>query len=188
MNQPRREPTTRRLFFALWPDSHTRRTLQRETRPAVRYCGGRAVPVENYHLTLAFLGNVDAQLFGDIVSAAAGVSVPVMDLALDCYGHWDKPRVFWMGLRRCPAQLTRLSRALWGSMEPLGLLPDRRIFRPHITLCRKVRVPPRILPPAPIRWSVKDAVLVESETGSGRANYTVVARFAAGSSSDPQLG
>ncbi len=47
-----------RLFFALWPDPPTRTALAMlvDGLPLV---GGRRVPAENLHLTLAFLGNVD---------------------------------------------------------------------------------------------------------------------------------
>ena len=47
-----------RLFFALWPEPDTQRRWHEELASYVKPLGGRRVPAENLHLTLAFLGEV----------------------------------------------------------------------------------------------------------------------------------
>jgi len=88
---------TRRLFFALWPDQATRQALVRATRKAVRRAGGRPVPPHNYHITLAFLGNQPSALFDEIVAAGRRVTASPMELCLDTFHCWPRPRVFWFG-------------------------------------------------------------------------------------------
>ena len=168
---------TRRLFFALWPDPAVRRTLRRATRNAVRSCGGRPVPPDNYHITLAFLGNVAADLFPEIVAGAATVPVPAITLTLDRLGYWPRPRVLWLGPRRCPQILTVLADNLWTRMESIGLPRERRVYQPHLTLCRKVRAAPAVEAPAPVRWPIASFALVESVTTAGGARYAVVEQF-----------
>ena len=62
-----------RLFFALWPDSAVRAVLQASCQAVTVSCGGRPVPPRNYHLTLAFLGQVDSADLAGIRAAAAQV-------------------------------------------------------------------------------------------------------------------
>ena len=59
VRQPPRAPA-RRLFFALWATAEERRALSAAAAAAVGTSGGRAVPEENLHVTLAFLGQVPA--------------------------------------------------------------------------------------------------------------------------------
>lgn len=176
---------TRRLFFGLWPDQATRQAIVRATRTAVRRAGGRAVPPANYHITLAFLGDQPGELFDAIVAAAQRVAAPPMELSLDTFHCWPKPRVFWFGPRQFPPALPRLSADLWTQMETLGLSRDRRALQPHVTLARKVRVLPDLDAPKPVRWPVDQFVLIESSGSHKGPNYCVVERFSPGSSPDP---
>ena len=50
-----------RLFFALWPDETLRRQLVKRMARDLRPCGGRRIPPENLHVTLVFLGTLDAR-------------------------------------------------------------------------------------------------------------------------------
>lgn len=180
------KPTTRRLFFALWPDDPLRLALERATRTAVRRAGGRPVPPRNYHITLAFLGNQPAELFDDILAAGRRITAPPMALLLDTFHWWPKPRVFWFGPRKFPPALPRLSADLWAQMETLGLSRDRRPLQPHVTLARKVQSRPELAAPKPVPWPVRGFALIESISGDPGPEYSVVARFPVGSSHDPK--
>ena len=182
-------PAARRLFFALWPDETTGRAIRKLSRSAVRRCGGRPIPPHNYHITLAFLGNQPAPLFDDIVAIARGVSAAQtelpLELQLDRFGYWPKPRVFWIGSSEYPPALEALASRLWAGLEALELARDARVLQPHITLCRKVQRAPALEPGRALRWPVQDFVLVESVTAERGAEYTVRARFSDSSSHDP---
>ncbi len=171
-------PRTLRLFFALWPDEALRLEIRRATRAAVRQAGGRPVPPENYHVTLAFLGHVPESRL-EAVMAVATPMVP-LSLSLDRYGYFPGPRVLWLGPAETPAALRELAQRLNASLASAGLPCDRRPFHAHLTLCRKVRAQPRDLPrPAGLRWDVAEIVLVASETDPAGARYRVLARFGA---------
>lgn len=176
---------TRRLFFALWPDQATRQALVRATRKAVRRAGGRPVPPHNYHITLVFLGNQPGALFDEIVAAGRRVNAPPIELWLDTFHCWPRPRVFWFGPAKFPPALTRLSADLWTQMETLGLARDRRVLQPHVTLVRKVQRLPELAAPKPVQWPVGEFSLMESMDGDPGPEYCVVARFPQGSSHDP---
>lgn len=169
---------TRRLFFAIWPDGDTRAALVRTTRRAVRRCGGRPVPPRNYHITLAFLGNQPAELFDDIVAAGSAVSAAPVELVLDRFGYFAKPRVFWLGATEGPPALAALSRDLWDRLEALGIRRESRPFHAHLTLARKVAALPEVRAPEPVTWRVASFALVESNTDPLGALYSVAREFA----------
>lgn len=146
------------------------------------------MPPANYHVTLAFLGNQPAALFDGIVLAAARLDVGPVVVTLDRFGHWPKPRVFWLGASACPPELQMLAERLWDGMEDLGLRREQRPFRPHVTLARKVTALPEVSEPDPLIWRASSFALIESVTEQQGARYTVAKEFSLGSSSDPNHG
>ena len=174
----------RRLFFALWPDEATRESLRRATRAAVRHCGGKPVAPGQYHITLAFLGNVPDEHFDALVGAAARVSVEPMTLTLLRFGYFPAPQVLWIGPAETPERLRTLNRDLWAAMARAGLraglTPDPKPLHAHVTLARKVGVEHELSPPRPVAWHVDGFALVESDTDPEGATYKVVASFPGG--------
>lgn len=167
----------RRLFFALWPDDATRDALRRATRAAVRRSGGKPVPPANFHITLAFLGNVPDERVDAIAAAARDVAFVPAHITLDRFGCFPAPRVFWIGASETPPALRDLAAGIWGGMEALGLTRDTKPFHIHLTLARKVREAPEVDPPPLVSWTVPEFVLAESETDPAGARYHVLARF-----------
>lgn len=167
----------RRLFFALWPDDATRDALRRATRSAVRHCGGKPVAPGNYHVTLAFLGNVPDERCDGLIAAAGAIEFPPLLLTLDRLGHFEAAQVLWLGPSQPPESLHQFVSGLSRALHGLGLVPDPRTFHPHLTLARKVHFPPEVRPPRAVEWPVAGFCLVESETDPGGARYRVVAQF-----------
>jgi 2'-5' RNA ligase len=152
-------PQRRRVFFALWPDEATRGTVSRATRRAVRLSGGRPTAKRNLHITVAFLGVVDAK------GLERAVSVPPLgtggfELVLDRLGNWREPRVLWLAPSVVPSELAALERELWAGLEEQGFEREARIYRPHLTLARRAREVGE--PIAPISWTAAALTLVES--------------------------
>lgn len=167
---------TRRLFFALWPDEETRAELGAVSRSALRACKSRAVPAQNYHLTLAFLGDQSGQQV-DRLATLASVAVPEFELLLDHFGHWHGSRVLWLGLHECPTGLAALVAQIRTELDGLGISYDRRDFRPHLTLARKVTAIPELEAPAPVQWRVSTYALVESVVTPAGSVYEVIKQY-----------
>lgn len=168
---------TRRLFFALWPDEPTRRQLVRETRCVVQRCGGKPVPPAHYHVTLAFIGNLPAERFDNIVAAGRATAAAQLELLFDRVGYWPRPRVLWAAPSRCPPALHALVSMLWDRLCAVGLEPEARAYQPHLTLCRKVGRTVETKLAQPVPWSASGFVLVETVVVDGRSSYRVVERF-----------
>ena len=170
------EPTTQRLFFALWPDDAVRAQL-RAAQDAMPRRGGRPVHVEDIHVTLAFLGQVDAQHRACMEAAAAGVRGAPFELVIDRQGYWPRPRVAWCAPAELPAALRGLVQCLNRALRPCGFEPERRPYSPHVTLFRDARAVPEGPLERPVRWPCRDFVLVATSPVPGGPRYRVLARW-----------
>ncbi|GJL57328.1 MAG: RNA 2',3'-cyclic phosphodiesterase [Nitrospirales bacterium] len=99
------------------------------------------VPPESLHLTLKFLGYVDAPMVEQILTAIEPIRTSQQAFTLEVKGvgvfpHLRRPRILWVGCTGdIPALLTLVSR-IEGALEPLGFPPEDKPFFPHLTLAR----------------------------------------------------
>jgi 2'-5' RNA ligase len=168
-----------RLFFALWPDAESTRTLEMLALALVDVAGGKPVPRDKIHLTLAFLGEVADDRAAAAVAAGAQALAKPFRLRLDEVGSFRQARVGWIGCHNTPPRLAALQSSLVLALEAHGFARDERPFAPHVTLARGITRPVPRAPTAAIAWRVDELTLVRSETGSGR--YVVMERWALGS-------
>jgi 2'-5' RNA ligase len=167
------EERKRRLFFALWPNPAVRTGLARASALVYAHASGRAVPDENLHITLAFLGNVDADIATCVRQGAAGLAAEGFELVIDRAGWWKRTGILWLGPSRAPAALNRLVKGLWAALEPCGFWPDFRDFHPHLTIARRCRR--AVLADfEPVTWPISAFTLLESHTGQRGARYMVI--------------
>ena len=152
---------TRRLFFALWPDEHTR-ALIAQRAAAISLHKSKPVAVENYHITLRFIGDVDASLQACIEAQAAHVNAAECELLLNQFGFFKRARVLWFGASDCPAGLLHLVEQLSLQLESCGAKLDSKAFVPHLTLARKVNKCPPLPSCEPMMWKTQTFCLIES--------------------------
>ena len=123
-------PATRRILADAVSD------LKGRTEANVRW-----VNPGNVHLTLKFLGNVDAAVIPslvELVQAAVGGSGPFR-LTLGSLGAFPNParaRVVWVGLEGAVDALLDLQRRVEKAATAMGLAEEQRPFAPHLTLGR----------------------------------------------------
>ena len=158
------EPASRRLFFALWPEGEVRDALRAWQKGCL---SGNVRPThrDDLHLTVHFLGQVDAGRIDRLLALADQVHVPRFDLVLDRLGHFARPRVLWAGPATVPAELRNLHADLASGLRDCGFEPESRPYRPHVTLARKVRERPEVADLPAIHWTVGHWALVESRPG-----------------------
>ena len=131
-----------RLFVAIDLPGNVREELAslREELP-----GGRWVAGNQLHLTLRFIGEVEAQQQGDIDAALRHVHEDPFSLTLRQVGHFGRPgRVLWVGMDR-PSGLLALQQEIEAALVRAGIPPEERPFSPHITLARLKGTPSLLL-------------------------------------------
>ena len=156
-----------RLFFALWPDARACAELAALAGEVSRRSGGRPVPAAKLHLTLVFLGEVDAARIPALSRAADETRAAAFDLALGHLGAFTRSGVAWAGSLRPPGELIALQADLGRRVGEAGFAPDERAFAAHLTLARHVRVPVATQAIAPVAWRVGSFALVETVRGEG---------------------
>ncbi len=100
--------------------------------------GARWVAQENLHLTLRFLGELDGNEARDVDAALAGIRMPGFEVRLEGVSHFGvgrKLRSLWAGVRADTA-LGRLRGKVEQAVVRAGLPPEKRKFKPHVTLAR----------------------------------------------------
>jgi 2'-5' RNA ligase len=99
--------------------------------------GARWIDVENYHLTLRFIGDIDERTAGDVYSALERVRRPALSVKLDGLSTFggDKPRAI-VATAKAEAPLIELQAEHERLMRRIGIPPEPRKFVPHITLAR----------------------------------------------------
>ena len=165
MREPR---ATRRLFFALQPNSEVIKAINRATRSAVVRSEGRAVRDENLHITVAFLGNVDEERQARAAHAPP-VAIEPFDLEFGRLGFWPRGRILWLEPFTVPVNLSKLEQGLRSYLADLGFSLETRPYRPHVTLARKAQAVTGDTPA--VRWRVRQLALVESVQIAGGVRY-----------------
>jgi 2'-5' RNA ligase len=97
-------------------------------------------PPENLHLTLAFLGQVDAALVESAEAAVRGAAEGrspwrLRWTAAGAFPSASRPRVLWLGVDGGETLLD-VHAALAEAMAGGGFRVEDRAFRPHLTLAR----------------------------------------------------
>lgn len=183
------QPARVRLFVALDLPEEARVALAAWAAQAAQRAGGalRAVPAENLHLTLAFLGareETQAPAIGTLVTATTGVA-PQLSLTEALWLPPRRPGVLSVELHDHTGALASLHSSLIDALaREAAFTPEARPFRPHVTVARvrrHERVHPNHLelpPPPRMSFAATPLTLYRSRTAPGGARYEPLARRA----------
>jgi 2'-5' RNA ligase len=163
-----------RVYYALWPDADTRARIAEAAGAVPLGSAARRVPEENYHLTLAFIGEVSPARLAVLQQIGRDLRLAGCTIRFDAYEYWPEPQVVVAVASEVPLELTELSMQLhdFDGMHRLDRI--RRPLRPHVTLARKVAQAPVLQAMSPVYWNARSFSLVSSDTSGAHSVYTVV--------------
>lgn len=144
--------------------------LARQLKTAVE---GRFVPRENYHLTIAFLGDASERDLAEamtVLDEAAGRFDPV-ELSPDGLGKFGRANdaTLWLGFMQDPA-LMELAAFVRAGLDDASVSFDAKPFLPHLTIARRAALDHGMLPalPFPAPGQTDELTLFKSTlTGDG---------------------
>jgi 2'-5' RNA ligase len=172
-----------RLFTALEIPPHVGQSLAR-LRGGL--AGARWIDVENYHLTLRFLGDVDDRLAQDAAHALDSITRPPLTVTLEelTFFGGDKPRAIVVRARP-DAALMEMQAEQERLLRRLGAAPEPRKFIPHMTLARLRGAAPTAVAAylgargyfPPLQFHATRFVLYSSRDSVGGGPYIVEAEY-----------
>lgn len=172
-----RDGPTARVFFALVPPPALRQSLGVLAADVARRSRGRAVPADNLHVTVAFIGAWPVSRLSHWLEVGASCATTAMDVTLDRLGGFRRAGVTWIGATTVPPALHALAGMLGGALERSGVAVDSRAFAPHVTLARSCRGPFPNETTAPYEWRVDAIALMRSLSEPAGVHYAEIARW-----------
>ena len=112
--------------------------------------GLRWLPKEQLHLTLSFLGDVEASWEDRLHQTLSQVRVPPFFIPLHSVGFFSSrgtPSVVWVGVGKGHPHLFALHRRIQDAVLQVGLEPDLKAFHPHVTVGRAKGISGQALQP-----------------------------------------
>lgn len=163
--------SSKRVFFALWPDHRQRDRLRDVINSVARHVEGKTVDRRNWHITLAYVGDIDEELIPGLQERAAQITVDPFRLGFDKLEFWPRAKAACLVTPTVPTELQKLVDELKAVMQEFGVVADDRTFRPHITVSRDARAftTERLSQRSTTEWSGFE--LIESISAPGGASY-----------------
>lgn len=138
-----------RLFVAIDIPDDIREQF-REIQEVLRQSRARLniVDHESMHITLKFIGEVTGSSLSQICEALSGIEIApfALDLGIIAANNPKIPRVIWAEVQD-PGSCRSLAGLVDDALTPLGIEPEKRRFRPHITLARVKQFHPSLFEP-----------------------------------------
>lgn len=128
---------------------------------------------DNLHLTLDFLGECSVQQMHSAQAAMDEISFEPFDIMFDRTGFFagDSSDTWWLGVRE-NRNLMKLQAALHEALIEKGLKLEKRRYRPHVTLARRVITSSPAGPVEPFKTTVSAVSLMLSERHGNSMVYT----------------
>ncbi len=122
-------------------------------------CEGKPVELENLHFTWQFLGDVEDDVAPRIKQALEPLSgsLPIrLDFeGLGCFPNPARPRVLFANIYNPGGELLSTWKKIIQTTKEFGFTPDKKPFRPHLTMMRIKRYDKTLFKEALERYSDK---------------------------------
>jgi len=167
------------LFFALQPEPAAagRAVELAESLRATHELKARATGAQRLHVTLHHLGSPTEEAVARALRAAAELDSPAFEVSFERVASFEsraRKRPLVLLSRHAMRPLRAFRSTLGASLRLHGLAADQGVFTPHLTLLRDAQaVPEQSI--APLAWTVRDFVLIQSLIGQGR--HVVLGRW-----------
>lgn len=158
-------------FIGFEPPSKSKVSISNWREKAYpQLCG--SIPAENFHLTLCFLGEIDAQQLEQITQLDS--LARCLQLSSNEIGYFAKPAIGFLAVELTP-QLAQMQAQLVKQLRTVVRLRKQPQFVPHISFCRSTASPL----PAPViapdfKFEASEYHLYESRQCSGGVRYRII--------------
>jgi RNA 2',3'-cyclic 3'-phosphodiesterase len=164
----------KKIFYALWPSHRQRELLRDAIDPVLSAVEGNTIDRKYWHVTLVYIGAFAEARIPELMCAMETIDPGDIRLRFDSLTFWQRPKIACVHTKTVPPELTRLVAGLKQALISFGIEPEERVYRPHITVARKVRnfQEVRLARSIELQWS--EFELVESISLRGEVQYRPV--------------
>jgi 2'-5' RNA ligase len=132
-----------RVFIAIEFSQHIKNCLQQVQQQITSLSrSGNFTRIENFHLTLKFIGEIQPYRVEDIVNVMgrAAADFKPFKLYMGDLGYFPRgnKKIIWIGIKGELETLHNLVTHINKSLQSLGINEDKRRYFPHVTLGREV--------------------------------------------------
>lgn len=170
-----------RLFVAIRIPDDVKKGLKKASAPLEGIPGVRMMPLENLHLTLKFIGEVEGEKEKGMGDALAGVKFSPFSVELfgaGAYPSINMPRAIWVGGKSTGAE--ELAGKIDDALLPLGVGKEK--FSVHLTVARangRVDLSEFLKTGNAGAFEVRSFALMKSTLAAGGAVYECLREFPA---------
>jgi 2'-5' RNA ligase len=133
----------------------------------------------NLHLTIRFLGHLEAAVAEQIADRLVDAHLTAFAMRLGDVGTFKRgrlARVVWLGLAEGVGECQTLAAAVESECARAGLEPETRPYSPHLTLARArardgAQLPDLPAAPRVEAWPADELILYQSRLGRAGAVY-----------------
>lgn len=159
-----------RLFLAILLSEEMKKsvtgTMHELKKAGVR---GSYVPVQNLHVTLAFIGESrDAASVKEAMQTLADKPFRMSFAEMGVFGN-----LLWIGIKGNQG-LNKLARHVSAALDEAQIQYDRKKFVPHITIIRNMGGPWKKVSPPKGDMTVRKVSLMKSEQKDGKRVYSEI--------------
>ena len=132
---------TPRLFIGIPLSDEAKKKLKVQSWPGLsRYKKEKMTPQYNWHITLAFLGNIPIEKYEPLLKILKNWKLPESFKTsvrhFGAFPEMDNARVLWAGLEKNRDEIEKLGKRLRELLDKKKIPYDEKPFIPHITMCR----------------------------------------------------
>lgn len=179
-----------RLFLAIDPDETVRQVIAGVIDRARHALGDLGSTLKwsqpgNVHVTLHFLGEVDAARLPALDAALAPAcerrTFAASTGRIGAFADHGAPRVIWLAIDSGAGEMTRLHEELALRLHQVGLSTEDRPFVPHFTLARvrdrdrrrgrRIAAALEAVTAGRASWAVERVTLFKSDVSGGAPKY-----------------
>lgn len=165
-----------RYFFGLGIPVNTSRQIA-SWRDAHLPSENKSVIVENFHITLLFLGMVDESTIQKCIVDTDKIIGSTFSIVLNNVGFWAKPKVLFFASNKVDIALQTLVADLSKLALAHMIKLEQRPYIPHLTLCRKATTLPEMSAQPKFELNFTDFCLYESKPTEQGVRYEVIHRW-----------
>jgi len=99
----------------------------------------KLVEVENIHITLKFLGDIEDHQVEEVSNVIEGITFEPFEFTVEGVGvfpNLKRPKTIWAGITSGVGELAHIFNEVNEGLAKLGFEKERRRFHPHLTIAR----------------------------------------------------